>query len=248
VLGQMGLVCASEADLEHEISCVKGAAAECQQAGSSSGRSTTSASGATLVDHDEIIFIGRRAARDQVDVHPAELSQWMNGTGGSSAESPHSNNTARHEVKASISRLVRSLVKGRSVTVSSVAEGTTFCLASLDRGLTKLTLSRRGVGDTPGRSRLRTIPLESVVEIVTDTVPGAARYSFGKCSVILRIAPKQEVLFLQLDSREECDTFVTCIGACCKQPLPMPPPPRRGHRARARWGPGGRPKLQSPAC
>merc|ERR1712113_941785 len=55
-----------------------------------------------------------------------------------------------------------------------------------------------------------------VAEIAVDTAPGAARYSFGKCRVRMRIENKPEVMFVQLGSRQECDAFASCIGACAK--------------------------------
>eukprot|EP00747_Dinoflagellata_sp_TGD_P167681 gnl/TRDRNA2_/TRDRNA2_192506_c0_seq1.p1 gnl/TRDRNA2_/TRDRNA2_192506_c0~~gnl/TRDRNA2_/TRDRNA2_192506_c0_seq1.p1 ORF type:complete len:226 (+),score=40.99 gnl/TRDRNA2_/TRDRNA2_192506_c0_seq1:51-728(+) len=166
-----------------------------------------------LVDDEEILFVGRRAARDeQVTFLPGELSHREGGldpSAGSVAAPQSVRATDKRQAKAAIARLVQSLVKGRGISVSSAGGGTRWCTAQLDKDLTQLTLKGGRKGD-------QVIPLESVVEVADDSAPGAARYSFGKCAVRLRLDSRKEVLVMQLDSREECETFITCIRACAK--------------------------------
>jgi len=177
------------------------------------------------VDDEEILFIGRRAAQDEVIFRPSEVSAAQGQSSkrderpstGATSEVPDKEEAldpkARHQAKEAIAQLVRSLVKGRDVVVSTAGGGTLECTAVLDKGLTTLSFRRRASVLT-----VRKIPLENVLEVVTDSVPGAERYGFGRGAVVrLRLdSNKNNSLSIELGTQEDCDSFVSCIRACAK--------------------------------
>eukprot|EP00445_Apocalathium_hangoei_P039474 CAMPEP_0203954128 /NCGR_PEP_ID=MMETSP0359-20131031/87303_1 /ASSEMBLY_ACC=CAM_ASM_000338 /TAXON_ID=268821 /ORGANISM="Scrippsiella Hangoei, Strain SHTV-5" /LENGTH=307 /DNA_ID=CAMNT_0050887649 /DNA_START=19 /DNA_END=942 /DNA_ORIENTATION=+ len=207
----------------------------------SSGGGGAAGGGGALVDDEEILFVGRRAAEGQVSLRrggggggigcgplaeaaaaaaAAEAAD-SDEPGGEPADSGDALDAfvrvtttnvdrERQRAKAAVAELIRSLVKGCSVFVSGVEVGTQDCMAMLDRELTHLTLSDKVSGKV-----LLQIPLGAVFQVSPEMHPGAARYPFGECSARMLLERRGDVV-LQLDSREECDAFVSSVRACSR--------------------------------
>mmetsp|Transcript_23703 Transcript_23703/g.60296 ORF Transcript_23703/g.60296 Transcript_23703/m.60296 type:complete len:306 (+) Transcript_23703:55-972(+) len=205
----------------------------------SSGGGGAAGGGGALVDDEEILFVGRRAAEGQVSLRRGvggggvgcgTLAEAAAAAAAEAADSdepggePADSGDAlafvrvttttvdreRQRAKAAVAELIRSLVKGRSVVVSGVEVGTQDCMAMLDRELTHLTLSDKVSGKV-----LLQIPLGAVIQVSPEAHPGAARYPFGECSARMLLERRGDVV-LQLDSREECDAFVSSVRACSR--------------------------------
>lgn len=162
-------------------------------------------SGSSVVDDEEILFIGRNVAQDVV-----HFTQGDSVASVATREEIFGTERAHEQAKTAIADLVRSLIKGHKVAISSASGGTVDCTAYIDAGLTQLTFKRGNV------LSLRKVALESVAEVSAETVPGADRYRFGYSSVRLQLAGRGESLVIQLGSREDCDIFVIFIRACVR--------------------------------
>eukprot|EP00747_Dinoflagellata_sp_TGD_P167648 gnl/TRDRNA2_/TRDRNA2_192397_c0_seq1.p1 gnl/TRDRNA2_/TRDRNA2_192397_c0~~gnl/TRDRNA2_/TRDRNA2_192397_c0_seq1.p1 ORF type:complete len:229 (+),score=41.99 gnl/TRDRNA2_/TRDRNA2_192397_c0_seq1:36-689(+) len=108
-----------------------------------------------------------------------------------------------------VKNFVRTIVKGRTLQVLTANGGTSEVLASLDRKLTTLSISKAGKKD----AKKRNIALESIAEIIVGDEVGDSDLALpvDEMCVTLMLEDEQALSF-RFEDHEGRDTFALCLS------------------------------------